>query len=50
VRKVEALAREFADLAALDASLPDTERRSMGMLLALRPWVFSMYAGLRRKG
>ena len=49
-RKVEALARDFADLAALDASLPDTERRSMGMLLALRPWVFSMYAGLRRKG
>jgi transcriptional regulator with XRE-family HTH domain len=49
-RKVEALARDFADLAALDATLPNVGKRSMGLLLALRPWVFSMYAGLRRKG
>lgn len=49
-RKVEALARDFADLAALDASLPHEEKRSIGLLLALRPWVFSMYDGLRRKG
>jgi DNA-binding Xre family transcriptional regulator len=49
-RKVEALARDFADLAALDAALPDTEKRSMGLMLALRPWVFSMYDGLRHKG
>ena len=49
-RKAEMLARDFAELAALDASLPDKEKRSMGLLLALRPWVFSMYDGLRRKG
>lgn len=49
-RKAEMLAREFADLAALDAGLPRDQKRSMGMLLALRPWVFSMYDGLRRKG
>lgn len=49
-RKAEALAHDFAELAALDAGLPSNEKRSMGLLLALRPWVFSMYAGLRRKG
>lgn len=51
VRKLEALARDFADLAALDASLPDKDgKRSMGLMLAIRPWVFSMYAGVRHKG
>ena len=49
-RKAEALAREFAEYVALDAGLPDTEKRSMGLLLALRPWVFSMYDGLRKRG
>jgi transcriptional regulator with XRE-family HTH domain len=49
-RKVDMLARDFAELAALDAGLPSSEKRSMGLLLALRPWVFSMYDGLRRKG
>ena len=48
-RKVEMLARDFAELAALDAGLPYKEKRSMGLLLALRPWVFSMYDGLRKK-
>jgi hypothetical protein len=48
-RKVEMLARDFAELAALDAGVPDRDKRSMGLLLALRPWVFSMYDGLRKK-
>lgn len=48
-RKAEVLARDFAELAALDAGLPDEDKRSMGLLLALRPWVFSMYDGLRKK-
>lgn len=49
-RKAELLARDFAELAALDAGLPTKEKRSMGLLMALRPWVFSMYDGLRKKG
>jgi DNA-binding Xre family transcriptional regulator len=49
-RKAEMLARDFAELAALDAGLLGKEKRSVGLLLAFRPWVFSMYAGLRRKG
>jgi DNA-binding Xre family transcriptional regulator len=48
-RKAELLARDFAELAALDAGLPDKEKRSIGLLLALRPWVFSMFDGLRKK-
>ena len=50
IRKAEALARDFAELVTLDAGLPDEDKRSMGLLLALRPWVFSMYDGLRKKG
>ena len=49
-RKVASLTRDFAELAALDAGLPDREKHSMGLLLALRPWVFSMYDGMRRGG
>jgi hypothetical protein len=48
-RKTELLARDFAELATLDAGLPDKEKRSIGLLLALRPWVFSMFDGLRKK-
>jgi DNA-binding Xre family transcriptional regulator len=48
-RKAEALARDFAELATFDAGLPDREKRSVGLLLALRPWVFSMFDGLRKK-
>jgi DNA-binding Xre family transcriptional regulator len=48
-RKAEVLARDFAELAALDAGLADKEKRSTGLLLALRPWVFSMFDGLRKK-
>jgi len=49
-RKVASLTRDFAELAALDAGLPANEKHSMGLLLALRPWVFSMYDGLRKGG
>ena len=48
-RKLEVLARDFAELAALDAGVLDKGKRSIGLLLALRPWVFSMYDGLRKR-
>lgn len=47
-RKLEQLAQEFAEYAALDVSLPAKEKHSVAMLLAFRPWVFSMFSGLRR--
>ena len=48
LRKLERLALEFRDLAELDRPLPAREKRSMGVLLAARPWVFSMFESIRR--
>jgi transcriptional regulator with XRE-family HTH domain len=49
LRKCERLAMEFRDLAELDRALEAEEKRNVGMLLAVRPWVFSVFAGLRRR-
>jgi DNA-binding Xre family transcriptional regulator len=48
LRKLERLAAEFRDLAELDRTLPSREKRSMGVLLAARPWVFSMFESVRQ--
>jgi DNA-binding Xre family transcriptional regulator len=48
LRKLERLAAEFRDLAELDSTLPARDKRSMGILLAGRPWVFSMFESLRQ--
>jgi DNA-binding Xre family transcriptional regulator len=48
LRKLERLATEFRDLAELDRTLPSRDKRSMGVLLAARPWVFSMFESVRR--
>ena len=45
-RKLEQLAREFAELATLDVSLPTREKQSVALLMAFRPWVFSMFKDL----
>lgn len=47
-RKLEQLSREFAEFAALDRHLPVKSKRSVALLLAYRPWVFSMFDGLTR--
>lgn len=49
LRKMEKLASDFADLAALDVSLPSKEKVSTAMLLACRPWVFSMFSAYRAR-
>ena len=46
LRKVERLSADFRDLAELDRSLPAREKRSTALLVAARPWVFSMFDGL----
>jgi transcriptional regulator with XRE-family HTH domain len=48
LRKLNQLAQEFADYAALDVNLPASEKQSVALLLAFRPWVFSMFEGLRK--
>jgi hypothetical protein len=46
-RKLERLIADFRELAELDRSIPSAHKRSVACLLAMRPWVFSMYAGAR---
>lgn len=41
-RKLRALIKEFGELVRIDRSLPAEEKHSVGMLAALRPWVFSL--------
>jgi Mn-dependent DtxR family transcriptional regulator len=43
-RKLDRLAAEFRDLAELDSTLASSEKRNIGCLLAMRPWVFSRFA------
>lgn len=43
-RKLAAVVREFDELAEADQSLPPAQRRGTGLLLAFRPWVFSLLA------
>ena len=47
MRKMERLSADFADLAVLDVGLPSREKMSVAMLLATRPWVFSMFSAYR---
>ena len=39
---MEVLLREVNDLAAMDNSLKQGKKKSTGILLAMRPWVFSL--------
>jgi transcriptional regulator with XRE-family HTH domain len=48
-RKLARLAADFNELAELDRHLPSREKRSVAILLACRPWVFSMFDGLKRR-
>jgi DNA-binding Xre family transcriptional regulator len=48
LRKLERLAVDFRDLAELDRALPPGEKRSMAVLLAARPWVFSIFKTVRQ--
>jgi transcriptional regulator with XRE-family HTH domain len=50
LRKVERLAMDFADLAALDVHVKAREKSSVALLLACRPWVFSMFSAYRTRG
>lgn len=46
-RKLERVALEAAELAELDAGLPSERKRSVGVAVAMRPWVFSVAQALR---
>ena len=48
-RKIDRLAMDFADLAALDVHVPQRDKASVALLLACRPWVFSMFSTYRAR-
>jgi transcriptional regulator with XRE-family HTH domain len=48
-RRLQRLASEIADMAELDAELPNERKHSVGVALALRPWVFSIAEALKLK-
>jgi hypothetical protein len=48
-RKLARLAADFNELAELDRHLPSREKRATAVMLACRPWVFSMFDGLKRR-
>jgi len=50
LRKLERLAAEFRELADLDRTIPSAQKHSVACLLAIRPWVFSMFESLRDGG
>ena len=47
VRKIEQLARDFAELATLDVGLPAAEKKNVALLAAFRPWVSSMFQEIK---
>ena len=47
LRKLERMAGEFRDLAELDRTVPPKDKRSVAALVAVRPWVFSMFKSLK---
>jgi transcriptional regulator with XRE-family HTH domain len=49
LRKLEQLARDFAELATLDVGIPAHEKHNVALLMAFRPWIFSMFNGLGAK-
>jgi hypothetical protein len=48
-RKLERVTHEFHELAELDSYLPAGQRKTIGMALGIRPWVFSLVTGLHKK-
>lgn len=48
-RKLAKLTADFNELAELDRHLPGRDKRSVALMMACRPWVWSMFDGLRRR-
>jgi len=49
-RKLDKLAAEFNELAEMDSVLRPSERVSVGLVAACRPWTFSISHALRHRG
>src|SRR5208282_5109302 len=49
IKKLDRLLRDFDELAEIDAPLERTYKQSVGMILAIRPYVLSSFVELKRK-
>ncbi len=49
IKKLQILAKEYADLQRQDAMLPYDKKENIGMLLALRPWELEVFKPLYRR-
>ena len=47
-RKLDRLLQDFNELAEVDSSLPPSRRTSVGMIVALRPYVLSLFTRYKR--
>jgi transcriptional regulator with XRE-family HTH domain len=48
-RRLERLVAEFGELAEVDSTLPARKREGVGLLLACRPWQFSVVNALKKR-
>ena len=48
-RRLDKLAAEFNEAAEVDASLPARQRQAFGLLVACRPWEFSVMIALKKR-
>lgn len=48
-RRLERLAAEFNELAEVDSTLPARRREGVGLLIACRPWAFSVVDALKKR-
>ena len=48
-KKIDNLIKEFNQLAEMDSALPLKSRRSTGLIIGFRSWVFTRIANLRRR-
>ena len=48
-RRLERLAAEFNELAEVDSTLPARRREGVGLLIACRPWAFSVVNALKKR-
>lgn len=48
-KKIDRLIREYIELTEIDQALPHEKSRNTGLMIAFRPWVFSMMDDFKRR-
>ena len=48
IKKINRLLKEYQDLTEIDKALPQERSQNTGLLIAFRPWIFSLFTAYRR--